>query len=138
MKSTPSPPSQSQLPTNQKFGWFFAVVFAVLAIYAYWVAWIEFAASALFFSVLFSLVTLVAPQVLRPLNRLWYGLGLLLGKVVSPIVLALLFFLLITTISLITRLFGRDELKMKKRSVDSYWMNRSPPGPSSDSFKNQY
>jgi hypothetical protein len=65
-------------------------------------------------------------------------LGLLLGKVVSPIVLALLFFLLITTISLITRLFGRDELKMKKRSVDSYWMNRSPPGPSSDSFKNQY
>jgi hypothetical protein len=39
---------------------------------------------------------------------------------------------------LVTRLFGRDELKMKKRSVDSYWVDRSPPGPPSDSFKNQY
>jgi hypothetical protein len=126
------------LPTNRKFGWFFATVFSALGAYAFWKAWTEVAAAALALSVLFAAVTLVAPQLLSPLNRLWYGLGLLLGKIVSPIVLGIIFFILITPISLITRLFGRDELKIKKRSVDTYWVDRSPPGPSSDSFKNQY
>lgn len=126
------------LPTNRKFGWFFAAVFAAFGGYAYWKAWGGVFAAALILSALFAAVTLVAPQLLSPLNRIWYGLGLLLGKIVSPIVLGVIFFVLITPISLITRLFGRDELKMKKRSVDSYWVDRSPPGPSSDSFKNQY
>ena len=98
----------------------------------------EAAASVLILSVVFATMTLVVPQLLNPLNRIWYGLGLLLGKIVSPIVLGLMFFVLITPISLFTRLFGRDELKMKKRSVESYWVDRLPPGPSSDSFKNQY
>jgi hypothetical protein len=128
-----------QLPTNRKFGWFFAAVFAVLGAYAHWRAWAEVATAGLaVLGVLFAAVTLVAPQLLSPLNRLWYGLGLLLGKIVSPIVLGIIFFVLITPISLITRLFGRDELKMKKRSVDSYWVDRSPPGPPSGSFTNQY
>jgi len=86
----------------------------------------------------FSVATLLSPQLLAPLNRLWYGLGVLLGKIISPIVLGLIFFVLITPVSLVTRLFGRDELKMKKRNVESYWVDRSPPGPPSDSFKNQY
>ncbi len=135
---TPRHNQHPQLPTNQKFGCFFAAVFAVLATHAYWRTWNEFAASALAFSVLFVAVTLAAPRLLSPLNRLWYDLGLLLGKIVSPIVLGVVFFVLITPISLFARLFGRDELKMKKRSVDSYWVDRSPLGPSSDSFKNQY
>ena len=139
---TPSPPSCElnvlNLPTNHKFGWFFAAVFALLAVYAKWKAWGEAAAVALILSAFFAIVTVVSPKLLSPLNRLWYGLGLLLGKIVSPIVLGVIFFVLITPISLITRLFGRDELKMKKRSVDSYWVDRSPPGPSSDSIKNQY
>ncbi len=126
------------LPSNRKFGWFFAAVFAAFGAYAYRKAWGELAATVLILSVLFAAAALVAPQLLSPLNRLWYALGLLLGKIVSPIVLGIIFFVLITPISLITRLFGRDELKMKKRPVDSYWVDRSPPGPSSDSFKNQY
>ncbi len=127
-----------QLPSNLKFGWFFAAFFALLAAYAYWKGWGEAVTAALILSVFFVAVTLVSPHLLSPLNRLWYGFGLLLGKIVSPIVLGVIFFVLITPISLITRLFGRDELKMKKRSVDTYWVDRSPPGPSSDSFKNQY
>lgn len=126
------------LPTNRKFGWFFAAVFAAFGAYAYWKAWGGVSVAALILSTLFAAVTLVAPQLLSPLNRLWYGLGLLLGKIVSPVMLGIIFFVLITPISLITRLFGRDELKIKKRSVDSYWVDRSPPGPSSESFKNQY
>ncbi len=128
----------SLLPSNRKFGWFFATLFALLAAYAHWKAWGEVATVALILSTIFAVVSLVCPQLLSPLNRLWYGLGLLLGKVVSPIVLGMMFFVLITPISLITRLFGRDELKIKKRSVESYWIDRLPPGPPSDSFKNQY
>jgi hypothetical protein len=75
---------------------------------------------------------------LTPLNWLWYELGMLLGKIVNPIVLGFIFFVLITPVSIVTRLFGRDELRIKKRHVESYWIDRSPPGPPLDSFKNQY
>jgi hypothetical protein len=128
----------SQMPSNRKFGWFFAAIFALLATYAYWKVWVEVAAAGVILSVLFAATTLVAPHFLNRLNSLWYGLGLLLGKIVSPIVLGIIFFILITPISVVTRIFGRDELKMKKRAVDSYWVDRSPPGPPPDSFKNQY
>ncbi len=138
MIDEPSPPPHTQLPTNSKFGWFFAAVFFALAIYAYWEGWSKVAVAALSAALLFGVAALLSPQLLTPLNRLWYGLGLLLGKIVSPIVLGVIFFVLITPVSLVTRLFGRDELKIKKRSVDSYWVDRSPPGPPSDSYKNQY
>ncbi len=130
-----SPP---MLPTNQKFGWFFAAVFAAVAVYAYWKEWHTVTLVALIIATSFIATSFFMPQILSPLNRLWYGLGLLLGKIVSPIVLGLIFFVLITPVSLVTRLFGRDELKMKKRAVESYWTDRLPPGPPSDSFKNQY
>jgi hypothetical protein len=136
--SEPTQTASHHLPTNRKFGWFFAFVFLVFAAYAYWKAWDTVAVVALILCLLFVLLALLAPQILAPLNRLWYGFGLLLGKIVSPIVLGIIFFVLITPVSLLTRLFGRDELKLKKRSVQSYWVERSPPGPPSDSFKNQY
>ena len=110
----------------------------MVATYAHWKFKSDFAIFALIPSALFVLVAFWAPQILSPLNRLWFSLGLLLGKIVSPIVLGLIFFLLITPVSLVTRLFGRDELKIKKRTVESYWVDRSPPGPPSESFKNQY
>ncbi len=127
-----------QLPSNRKFGWFFTFLFAVLAAYAYWKAWATVALVALILCLLFVVLALLAPRLLTPLNRLWYSFGLLLGKIVSPVVLGIIFIVLITPISLITRLFGRDELRLKKRSVDTYWVDRSPPGPKPDSFKNQY
>lgn len=136
IRSDQEPP---QLPTNRKFGWFFTFVFALFAVCAHIKIWGQPAVAALLIlSVIFAAVTLVSPKLLSPLNWFWYRLGLLLGKIVSPIVLGVIFFVLITPISLITRVFGRDELKMKKRSVVSYWVDRSPPGPLSDSFKNQY
>lgn len=128
----------TQLPTNRKFGWFFASIFTFIAIYTCWKQYNVFAASALILSVLFTAVTIISPQLLSPINRLWYDIGMILGRIISPIVLGTIFFAMITPISLILRIFGRDELKMKKRSLDTYWVDRSPSGPSSDSFKNQY
>ena len=128
---------KNQLPSNKNFGLFFSAIFLIAA-YAFLKLWGEFAVFALITSTLFAIVAILTPQILSPLNRLWFSLGLLLGKIVSPIVLALIFFVLITPVSFVTRLFGRDELKMKKRNVESYWVDRLPPGPPSASFKKQY
>ena len=62
----------------------------------------------------------------------------MLGKVVSPIVLGILFFIVITPVAIGMRLFGRDALLMKKRAVCSYWIDRDPPGPKPESFKDQF
>ena len=129
---------ENHLPSNKKFGLFFSAIFVLIAVYVYLKFRVEFAVFALTISTLFAIAAFLTPQILSPLNRLWFCLGLLLGKIVSPIVLALIFFVLITPVSLVTRLFGRDELKIKKRTVESYWVDRSPPGPPSESFKNQY
>jgi hypothetical protein len=82
--------------------------------------------------------TLLFPDRLLPLNNLWFGLGILLGKIISPIVLGIMFFILITPVALVARAFGRDELKLNKRITKTYWTNRNPAGPDNDSFKDQY
>ena len=130
--------TSTQLPSNKRFGVFFSIVFILVATYAHLKFKSDFAIFALIPSAFFAVAAFLAPQILSPLNRLWFSLGLLLGKIISPIVLGLIFFVLITPVSLVTRLFGRDELKMKKRSVDSYWVDRTPPGHPSNNFKNQY
>ena len=138
--SSNMPPTQEHnLPSNRSFGWLFAAIFGALAAYLFWrgsqSAWVF---GSLATSAAFALATLIAPHTLSPLNRLWFNLGLLLGRIVSPIVLGIIFFLLITPVSLVGRALGRDELKLKKRDTSSYWVDRSPPGPPSDSFRNQY
>jgi hypothetical protein len=65
-------------------------------------------------------------------------LGELMGKVVSPLVLGVIFFVLLTPVGLIGRLLGRDELRLKRTNSESYWIDRVPPGPAGDSFKNQF
>ena len=75
---------------------------------------------------------------LHKFNKIWYKFGFLLGKFVSPLILGIFFFVLITPVSLVTRLCGRDILFLKKRSVNSYWLDRDQTHFSHDSFKNQF
>ena len=76
---------------------------------------------------------------LRPLNRWWLKLGLLLSKVVSPIVLMLLFYATVTPIGLLMRATGKDPLRLRRDSAArSYWIPREPPGPAPDSMKQQF
>jgi hypothetical protein len=84
------------------------------------------------------LLAIVVPQLLTPFNWIWMRLGDLIGKVVNPVTLGIIFFVLITPIAFISRLFGRDALSLKKSNVSSYWIDRIPPGPAGDSFKNQF
>ena len=129
------------LPSERSFGLLFSAVFALLAGYGWFFKGWPLAVVLLLVAVALAFVLLgfVAPKVLRPLNWLWFQLGQLLGKIVSPIVLGAIFFLMLTPISLVTRLFGRDELRLKRKaSQTSYWLDRAPPGPEPESFKNQF
>ena len=127
------------LPSNRNFGLLFAGVFAFLSTYAaYQGTDIYKIYGWLIAGVAVGLLAVTAPGLLTPFNRAWMKLGELMGKVVSPLVLGIIFFVLITSIALVTRLFGRDELRLKKTNKHSYWVNRAPPGPAGDSFKNQF
>jgi hypothetical protein len=131
--------SDVKLPSERSFGFLFTVVFALAGGYGLYRGWSNLAVGGLFAaSALMVLLAFLAPRVLSPLNLAWHKLGLLLSMIVSPLVLGLIFFVLLTPVGVIGRLFGRDELRMKRRNIDSYWVDREPPGPAPDSFKNQF
>ena len=127
-----------ELPSNQNFGFFFSALFAASSIYCYVNTFIP----AFFFLTTFTLVTflvtVISPSNLLPFNKLWIKFGILIGKVVSPIVLGAVFFLLITPVGIAMRLAGRDELQLKLHGKGSCWKNRAPAGPEPASFKNQF
>lgn len=132
--------SKQSLPPNQHVGYLFTVVFLLLAGYGvFFKNW-----SGLTISILVSagsitlLITLIKPDLLSIPNRVWYLLGQTLGNLVSPIVLGVIFFLIITPTAFICRAFGRDELRLKRKPTQSYWLIRSPTSPHSQSFRNQF
>ncbi len=87
----------------------------------------------------FLLAALVWPAGLHPLNRVWTGLGLLMGRLVNPIVTAVLFYVVITPVGLIAKLMGSDLLRLKLLpAADTYWIHRTPPGPPPASMTKQF
>jgi len=124
------------MSSNQKFGWMFAALFAGAFGYFQLKHSLGMAIVSITLSILFALVTVFIPSFLVPLSGAWFSLGLFLGKVVSPIVLGIIFFVMIVPVALIGRLLGRDALLLKKRQVSSYWVDKDPI--ESDSFKNQF
>ena len=129
--------SDIELPSNKKFGFFFTFVFAILAFYFLFIDSILWAQALAILAALFLLITVIIPQVLLPLNKLWMRLGLLLGMIVSPIVLGIIFFGLVTPYGVVMGMFGRDELRLKFTKKSSHWISRSE-SIKSDSFKNQF
>jgi hypothetical protein len=127
-----------ELPSNRKFGLLFAIIFVLIAgRYALKAQFL----SAWIFSILFLItiiITGIKPELLLPLNKLWMRFGFLLGKIVSPIVLGIIFFFLFSPIAFLMRITGRDELCLKKTIKLSFWKNRTPIGPDFSSFKQQF
>ena len=130
--------SDVELPSNRKFGLFFTIIFVIVAGYLFFISkFVTIAGVFLFFAVVFCITTLVKPNLLLPLNRLWMRFGFLLGLIISPFVLGLIYFLLFTPIAIIMRFRGRDELRLKFEEKNSYWINRGTSEQSS-TFKNQF
>src|SRR5262245_35297436 len=79
------------------------------------------------------------PRLLGPLNRLWLQAGLLLQRVVNPVVLGLMFFLTVTPIGLLMRWSGKDPLRLTfDPRARTYWIERRPPGPAPDTMRRQF
>ena len=123
-----------KLPSNRNFGIVFFVVFLVISLYplinsegvAKW---------SLAISIIFLVLGLINSNILTPLNRLWYKFGIFLGIIISPIVMALIFFLVVTPIGLTMRLLRKDLLNLKYNKKKSYWIEKN--GPKSK-MKNQF
>lgn len=124
-----------ELPSNKKFGIFFSIIFFIFGVYFFGSLF-----SSLFFtfSGIFIFTAILKPELLLPLNRLWMMFGILLGRIISPIILGLIFFGLFAPISIITRMFGRDELSLKIKSKKSFWKIRESESPHSHEFKLQF
>ena len=132
-------PQPSAKPGSERsFGLVFAGVFLLVALWPL-VSRASPRLWAIAVAAAFALCAWLAPQVLAPLNRLWFRFGELLHRIVSPIALGVIFFGVITPYALVMRLFGRDELLLRKGSArPSYWVRREPPGPPPESFRNQF
>ena len=129
--------SEIELPSNRKFGFFFTFIFLGLASYFYYSDSITWTYVFIAATLAFLIITLVKSDALLPLNKLWMRFGLLLGMIVSPIVLGIIFFGLFTPIAILMRLSGRDELRLKYAHKASHWISRSEP-IKSESFKHQF
>jgi len=122
-------------PTNKKFGFFFSFIFLSVSLYLYCLDSFLLALIFINLSFIFLIFSIFFEYYLSPLNKLWTHFGITLGSIISPIILGLLFFGVVSNIALLTRLFGRDELNLKFKAHPSYWKPKQP-GPSN--FKLQY
>ena len=133
-----SPSTELQLGSDRTFGVVFAVVFGLVAAYLlisgkHYYLWIGG------LSIGFLGSALIMPRLLRPLNRLWFKVGLLLHKIVSPLVMGLMFFSTVVPTGLLMRLFGKRPLALDfDPAAKSYWIERGPAEPSPESMKNQF
>jgi len=124
-------------PSERKFGFSFAIVFATLAARAWWTGRPGAFAVLSALSVSLLVITASAPRLLRAPNRIWFRIGLFLSRFMSPIVIGAMFILIVTPLGLLMRAFGRDPLRLRSRA-SSYWVPREPPGPAPESFIRQF
>lgn len=124
--------------SDRAFGLVFAAMFAIVAgwplVHGEGPRWWAVAIAATI-----GLIAVVAPALLAGPNRLWTAFGLLLGRVVRPIALGIVFYAVMTPVGLLMRIGGKDPLRLKRDpSLPSYWIAREPPGPPPDSMSNQF
>ncbi len=130
----------TKTPSERGFGVTFAVVFALLATWL----WLRkdlpvWAIASTAMSVATLAAAFLAPTALRPFNRLWFKFGMLLHHIVTPLIMGLLFFLVVTPMGVIMRGFGKDFLRLKiGPDAGNYWIDRVPETDAKTSMKNQF
>ena len=123
-----------KLPSNKNFGIVFFIVFLIVGLYPL-INSENIRIWSLIISLIFLVFGLLNSKILTPLNKLWFKFGILLGKIISPFVMGIIFFLVVTPIGLIMRLLGKDVLNLKYSKNKSYWIEKN--GPKSK-MKNQF
>ena len=123
-----------KISSNRSFGIVFFVVFLLIALYPLTYGG-EIRIWSLIISIIFLILGLLNSKILAPLNKIWFKFGILLGRIVSPLIMGIIFFLVVTPIGFIMRLLGKDVLNLKYNKNKSYWIEKN--GPKSK-MKNQF
>ena len=120
--------------TNRRFGLVFFIVFFLIGIYPI-IKGGDIRVWSFLISIIFLILGVLNSKVLTPLNNLWFKFGIFLGKIISPIVMAIIFFLVVTPIGLFIRAIGKDVLNLKFNNNSSYWIEKKGP---KGKMKNQF
>ncbi len=123
-----------KISSNRSFGIVFFIVFLLIALYPL-LKGNDLRIWSLLISFIFLALGLINSKILTPLNRLWFKFGLLLGKFISPLIMGIIFFAVVTPIGIIMRLLKKDLLNLKYNKKETYWIDKS--GPKSK-MKNQF
>ena len=113
------------------------VLFFIIALYFFYLKNQNIGYILITFAILLILVTFIRASLLHPLNKIWMRIGILLGNLISPIILGIIFFGMFAPYSIIMKIIGRDELRLKQRKNKCYWINRSQNFIQTD-FKKQF
>ena len=123
-----------KISSNRSFGIVFFIVFLLIALYPL-LKDNDLRIWSLVISFIFLILGLINSKILTPLNRLWFKFGLLLGKFISPLIMGIIFFVVVTPIGIIMRLLKKDLLNLKYNKKKTYWIEKN--GPKSK-MKNQF
>ena len=108
------------LPSNKKFGLFFSLIFLIIFFYLFYLTY-KYSYLALVISIILTLISILKPNILEKPNYMWFKLGIILGKIFSPIILGFIFFAIITPVALIMKIIRRDVLKINIKKQSTYW-----------------
>jgi hypothetical protein len=130
--------SKVKVGSERSFGIVFAAVFALIGVWP-WLFGRSPRLWALALAAIFLAAAFAAPKLLAPLNRLWFRFGLLLHRVVNPIVMAFLYFGAVVPTGLVLKALRKDLLRLSlDKSAATYWIERNPPGPRRGSMQKQF
>ena len=124
----------NRLPSNRNFGIVFFIVFLVIGLWPL-LNQSELRIWSLLISMVFLFLGISNSEILTPLNKLWMKFGILLGNIVAPIVMGIIYFGVVTPTGILLRLFGKDILMLKKNKSDTYWLKKDNM---KSSMKNQF
>ena len=123
-----------KISSNRSFGVVFFVVFLLIALYPL-INDGEVRIWSLITSIVFLTLGLLNSKFLNPFNKLWFKFGIILGKIISPLIMGIIFFAVVTPIGIIMRLLKKDLLNLKYNKKETYWIEKT--GPKSK-MKNQF
>ena len=123
-----------KISSNKSFGIVFFIFFLIIALWPL-INDENIRLWSLIVSIIFLILGIINSKILTPLNNLWFKFGLFLGKIVSPIVMGIIFFFIVTPTGIIMRLIGKDILNLKRNNLNTYWIEKKNEN---SSMKNQF
>ena len=123
-----------KISSNRSFGIVFFVVFLLIALYPLTYSG-EIRIWSAIISLFFLVLGLLNSKLLTPLNKIWFKFGILLGKIISPLVMGLIFFFVVTPIGILMRILKKDLLNLKFNKKTTYWIEKNDP---KSKMKNQF